>query len=209
MDDKLTAAIANLEEPNVLAMVKDRLDGGQDPASIFKACQEGMVQVGKRYESCEYYISDLMLAGAIFKQVAATLSPMLKPLDSLPRGKVVIGTVKGDIHDIGKDIVVTMLKSANYEVYDLGVDVSPQRFVDVLKETGAPVVGLSALLTTAFDSMKETVSALNAAGLRSLVKVMIGGGPVMEETVNYTGADARGRDAQAAVTLCNQWIKGV
>ena len=133
----------------------------------------------------------------------------MKPTESLPRGKVVIGTVEGDIHDIGKDIVVTMLKAANYDVHDLGVDVPPQRFVDALKETGAPVVGLSALLTTAFDSMKETVSALNAAGLRSRVKVMIGGGPVMEDTVNYTGADARGRDAQAAVTLCNQWIKGV
>ena len=207
MDDKLIAAIADLDEPNVLAMVMNRLEGGQDPASIFRACQEGMVQVGKRYENCQYYISDLMLAGAIFKQAATLLIPKLKPSESIPRGKVVIGTVEGDIHDIGKDIVVMMLKAANYDVHDLGVDVPPRRFVDVLKETGAPVVGLSALLTTAFDSMKQTVSALNAAGLRSRVRVMIGGGPVTEETVNYTGADARGRDAQAAVTLCNQWVK--
>ena len=207
MDDKLIAAIADLDEPNVLAMVMNRLEGGQDPASIFRACQEGMVQVGKRYENCQYYISDLMLAGAIFKQAATLLIPKLKPSESIPRGKVVIGTVEGDIHDIGKDIVVMMLKAANYDVHDLGVDVPPRRFVDVLKETGAPVVGLSALLTTAFDSMKQTVSALNAAGFRSRVRVMIGGGPVTEETVNYTGADARGRDAQAAVTLCNQWVK--
>jgi methanogenic corrinoid protein MtbC1 len=207
VDDKLTAAVSNLEETNALAIVKDRLDHGQDPASIFRACQEGMVEVGKRYENCEYYISDLLLAGAIFKEAAFMLTPRMKASESLSGGKVVIGTVKGDIHDIGKDIVVTMLKAANYEVYDLGVDVPSQRFIDVLKETKAPVVGLSALLTTAFDSMKETVSALNAAGLRSRVKVMIGGGPVTEETVSYTGADARGRDAQAAVTLCNRWIK--
>ena len=125
------------------------------------------------------------------------------------RGKVVIGTVKGDIHDIGKDIVVSLLKAANYDVRDLGVDVPPQKVVDTVKETGATVVGLSGLLTIAFDSMKETVAALATAGLRSKVKVMIGGGFVSETVQHYAGADAWGTDAQAAVSLCNQWIKEV
>jgi len=207
MDDKLTDALANLEENAVLALVKERLESNQDPLAILRACQEGMLQVGKRYEACEYFVSDLMLAGEIFKQVADVLSPKLKGVAARPRGKVVIGTVKGDIHDIGKNLVVTLLRAANYEVYDLGVDVPPRRFVEVLKETGAPVVGLSALLTVAFDGMKETLAALDGAGLRRQVKVMIGGGTITQETVAYIGADAMGRDAQAAVTLCNQWIK--
>jgi len=207
MEDQLTVALANLEESNVLAQVNERLKAGHDPLAILKACQEGMIRVGKRYETCEYFISDLMMAGEIFRQVADLLTPKIKRSDAPSRGKVVIGTAKGDIHDIGKNLVVALLKAANYEVYDLGVDVPPERFVEVLKESGAPVLGLSALLTIAFDTMKQTVAALDTAGIRKQVKVMIGGGPTTEETVAYTGADAMGRDAQSAVTLCNQWIR--
>ncbi len=120
-------------------------------------------------------------------------------------GKVVMGTVAGDIHDIGKDIVVFMLDVNGFEVYDLGVDVPVQKFVDKIKETGAPVVGLSGFLALAFDSMKETVEAIKAAGLRDKVKVMIGGGQMSEEIKKYTGADAYGRDAMVGVSLAKKW----
>lgn len=120
---------------------------------------------------------------------------------------MVVGTVQGDIHDIGKNIVVTLLRSARYDVHDLGVDVPPARFVETVRDTGATVVGLSGLLTTSFDPMKETVDALAAAGLRDQVKVMIGGGPVTDKVVAYTGADVMGADAMDAVHLCNQWME--
>jgi len=209
MIDQLATAMADLEEAMVLKLVQQRLDTGEDPMMILTSCREGMVLVGKRFEAGEYWVSDLMMAGEIFKQVSGLLSSRLKTDAIGILGKVVIGTVKGDIHDIGKDIVVSLLKAANYDVRDLGVDVPPQKVIDVVKETGATVVGLSGLLTVAFDSMKETVAALAAAGLRPKVKVMIGGGSVSEKVQHYTGADAWGTNAQSAVSLCNQWIKEV
>jgi methanogenic corrinoid protein MtbC1 len=208
MSDQLATALADLEEESVLRLVQEHLDAGDDPIAILKSCHEGMVRVGKRYEESEYYVSDLIMAGEIFKEAMAVLSPHLKAGSRGARGKVVAGTVKGDIHDIGKDIVVTLLKAANYDVLDLGVDVPPQKFVEALKASGATVVGLSGLLTISFETMKETVAALDAAGLRSKVKVMVGGGPVTESVRAYVGADAFGADAQAAVSLCNQWIGG-
>ncbi|MGD0915168.1 MAG: cobalamin-dependent protein [Thermodesulfobacteriota bacterium] len=209
MGDQLATAMADLEEATVLKLVQQRLDTGENPMAILTNCREGMASVGKRFEAGEYWVSDLIMAGEIFKQVSVLLSPRLKTDAIGIRGKVVIGTAKGDIHDIGKDIVVSLLKAANYDVRDLGVDVPPQKVVDVVKETGATVVGLSGLLTVAFDSMKETVAALAAAGLRPKVKVMVGGGSVTEKVQHYTGADAWGTDAQSAVLLCNQWIKEV
>jgi methanogenic corrinoid protein MtbC1 len=209
MSDQLATAMADLEESTVLKLVRQRLDAGDNPMAILASCREGMTQVGKRFETREYFISELIMAAEIFKQAMALLSSRLKTDVIGSRGKVVMGTVKGDIHDIGKDIVVSLLKAANYDVRDLGVDVPPQKVVDAVKETGATVVGLSGLLTIAFDSMKETVAALTAAGLRSKVKVMIGGGFVSETVQQYAGADAWGTDAQAAVSLCNQWIKEV
>jgi methanogenic corrinoid protein MtbC1 len=208
MSDQLAAAMADLEEATVLNLVKAKLDAGENPMTILASCREGMVLVGKRFEAGEYWVSDLMMSGEIFKQASVLLGSLLKTDTIGMRGKVVISTVKGDIHNIGKDIVVSLLKAASYDVRDLGVDVPPQRVVDAVKETGATVVGLSGLLTVAFDSMKETVAALAAAGLRPNVKVMIGGGSVSEKVQHYTGADAWGADAQSAVSLCNQWIKG-
>ncbi len=209
MSDQLATAMADLEESTALELVRQRLNAGDNPMTILASCREGMTQVGKRFETREYFISELIMAAEIFKQASALLSSRLRTDAIGSRGKVVIGTVKGDIHDIGKDIVVSLLKAANYDVRDLGVDVPPQKVVDAVKETGATVVGLSGLLTIAFDSMKETVAALAAAGLRSKVKVMIGGGFVSETVQHYAGADAWGTDAQAAVSLCNGWIKEV
>ncbi len=208
MSDPLTTALSDLEEETVLKLTQERLDAGDDPLAIMKSCHDGMVLVGKRYEGSEYYVSELIMAGEIFKEAMAVLGPHLKGDTGGTRGKVVAGTVKGDIHDIGKDIVVTLLQAANFDVLDLGVDVPPQKFVEAVKNSGATVVGLSGLLTISFETMKETVAALEAAGLRPRVKVMVGGGPVNEMVRNYVGADAYGADAQTAVTLCNQWIGG-
>ena len=204
MSEQLKQALSDLEEETALKLVQERLDAGDDPMSIIAACREGMADVGKRYEAQEYYVSDLIMAGEVFKQAMAKIGREFQTDSGPKRGSVVVGTVKGDIHDIGKDIVVSLLQAGDYNVIDLGVDTPPEKFVEAVKESGATVVGLSGLLTISFDSMKETVDALKSAGLP--VKVMIGGGPVTEQVRAHVGADAFGADAQGAVALCNQWI---
>ncbi len=206
MTHQLVTAISDLEEEQVLELVNADLAAGVDPLAILNHCREGMALVGKRYEAGEYYVSDLIMAGEIFKEATAQVTARFGAESGEKRGKVVLGTVKGDIHDIGKDLVVSLLKAANYEVIDLGVDVPADLFVATVKESGAQVVGLSGLLTISFDAMKDTVAALDAAGLRPAVRVMIGGGPTTEQVREYTGADAHGSDAQAAVALVNGWI---
>jgi len=203
MASELTMAMADLDEQRVQELVKAGLAAGVSPNALLDECREGMTLIGQRFETGEYFLSDLIMAGEIFKGAAADLAAQ-GGTSGPTRGKVVMGTVKGDIHDIGKDIVVTMLRGANYEVTDLGVDVEPTKFVAAVRETGATVVGMSGLLTISFDPMKETVAALKAAGLP--VKVMIGGGPVSEQVREYVGADALGVDAQAAVALAGQWL---
>jgi methanogenic corrinoid protein MtbC1 len=205
MSDALAAAISDLEETQAMKLVQERLDGGADPVTILASCRDGMALVGKRYEAGEYYVSELIMAGEMFKQANALLAPHFTAGNGSTKGKVVIGTVKGDIHDIGKDLVVGMLKAGGFDVIDLGVDVPCEKFVEAVKTSGAKVVGLSGLLTISFDSMKETIAALHAAGLSSKVKVMVGGGSLTEKVREYVGADALGNDAQAAVSLANQW----
>jgi len=207
MTQAFVTAISDLEEDQVLDLVHQRLAAGEEPLAILNDCREGMALVGKRYEAGEYYVSDLIMAGEIFKQATALVSTMFTEGAGEERGVVVVGTVKGDIHDIGKDLVVSLLKANGYQVIDLGVDVPAAAFVEAVQANNAPVVGLSGLLTISFDAMKDTVAALEAAGLRPGVKVMIGGGPVTEQVRQYAGADAVGADAQAAVTLVNGWIE--
>ena len=207
MQDELTQALADLEEQRVEALVEERLATGADPSSILVASQDGMRQVGERYEAGEYFVSDLMMSSAIFKKVVARLEPLLVGTTAVSRGSVVVGTVKGDVHDIGKDLVVSTLRASGYTVTDLGVNVPPERFVEALKETGAPVLALSGLLTISFDPMKETVEAVEAAGLRSQVKIMLGGGPVTELVRAYVRADALGADPPSAVRLADEWTK--
>ncbi|MCZ7568656.1 MAG: corrinoid protein [Ardenticatenaceae bacterium] len=210
MDNQLVTSVSDLEENRVRDLVQEELDKGENPLTILDACRRGMEAVGQRFQEGEYFLSDLIMAGEIFKQVSGLLTPALQArpaTNGTSKGRVVIGTVKGDIHDIGKDIIVTMLRGTNHEVFDLGVDVPPERFIETLRETGARVLGLSGLLTTSFDPMKETVTALEAAGLRPDVKVIIGGGPVTEKVREYTGADAWTLDAQGAISLCDQWLE--
>ena len=207
MAKDLVNTLADLKEQEAIKIVKDRLSAGEDPLKILEDAKKGMEIVGQRFASSEYFIPDLVYSGEILKAVTELVKPRLtKTAESKKLGKIVFGTVAGDIHDIGKDIVVFMLDVNGFEVHDLGVDVPVQKFVDKIKETGAPIVGLSGFLALAFDSMKETVEAIKAAGLRDKVKVMIGGGQMSDEIKNYTGADAYGKDAMAGVTLAKKWI---
>jgi methanogenic corrinoid protein MtbC1 len=207
MSEELTKAIADLKEDEALKMVRDMLDSGQDPQSVLDAGRMGMETVGKRFADGEYFLPELIYSGEIFKEITEIVKPKLTQDTQAERlGKCVIGTVAGDIHDIGKDIVVFMLDISGFEVYDLGVDVPVQQFVEKIQETNAPIVGLSGFLTLAFDSMKETVEAIKEAGLRDKVKIMIGGGQIDEDIRKYSGADAYGRDAMTAVAIAKEWI---
>jgi methanogenic corrinoid protein MtbC1 len=207
MAGNLVNTLADLKEDEALKIVKDRLNAGEEPLKILEDARKGMEIVGKRFADSEYFIPDLVYSGEILKAVTELVKPkMTQAAKSKKLGKVVFGTVAGDIHDIGKDIVVFMLDVNGFEVIDLGVDVPVQKFVDKIKESGAPVVGVSGFLTLAFDSMKQTIEAINAAGLRDKVKVMIGGGQMSEEIKKYTGADAYGKDAMAGVSLAKKWI---
>jgi 5-methyltetrahydrofolate--homocysteine methyltransferase len=206
MAKDLVKTLADLKEQEVIKIVEERLKAKEDPARILEDARKGMEMVGKRFASGEYFIPDLVYSGEILKSVTELVKPKLtKTTESKKLGKIVFGTVAGDIHDIGKDIVVFMLDVNGFEVHDLGVDVPAQKFVEKIKETGASIVGLSGFLTLAFDSMKQTVDAMNGAGLRDKVKVMIGGGQITEEVRKYTGADAYGKDAVEGVTLAKKW----
>ena len=207
MEDKLINLIADLKEKETLAMVKEKISEGVDPLSILDDTRKAMEIVGKRFESGDYFLPDLIMAGAIIGEISKIIKPHIqKERTEAKKGKVIIGTVAGDIHDIGKDIVVFMLDVNGYEVVDLGIDVPVTNFVSKIREVKPPVVGLSGFLTLAFDSMKRTVEAIENAGLRQGVKIMIGGGQIDEEVRKYVKADAYGKDAIAAVTLCRQWI---
>ena len=206
MAENLVNALADLKEQEAIEIVKKRLNANEDPLKILGDARKGMEIVGNRFASSEYFIPDLVYSGEILKMVTELVKPKLTTTaESKKLGKIVFGTVAGDIHDIGKDIVVFMLDVNGFEVYDLGIDVPVQKFVDKIKETGAPIVGLSGFLTLAFDSMKQTVDAIKTAGLRDKVKVMIGGGQITEDVKTYTGADAYGKDAMAGVTLAKKW----
>jgi 5-methyltetrahydrofolate--homocysteine methyltransferase len=206
MAKDLVKTLADLKEQEVIKIVEDRLKANEDPLKILEDARKGMEIVGKRFASSEYFVPDLVYSGEILRTVTDMVKPKLtKAAESKKLGKIVFGTVAGDIHDIGKDIVVFMLDVNGFEVYDLGIDVPVQKFVDKIKETGAPIVGLSGFLTLAFDSMKQTVDSIKAAGLRDKVKIMIGGGQMSDEIKNYTGADAYGKDAMAGVSLAKKW----
>jgi methanogenic corrinoid protein MtbC1 len=207
MAKDLVKTLADLKEQEVIKIVEDRLKANEDPLKILEDARKGMEIVGQRFASSEYFIPDLVYSGEILKSVTELVKPKLtKAAESKKLGKIVFGTVAGDIHDIGKNIVVFMLDVNGFEVHDLGIDVPAQKFVDKIKETGTPIVGLSGFLALAFDSMKQTVEAIKAAGLRDKVKIMIGGGQMSDEIKNYTGADAYGKDAMAGVTLAKKWV---
>ena len=204
VNERIAALIAEAEEEGTLEEVRKALEEGEDPLSMIEALRDGTSVVGDRYEAKEYFLPDLILSAEIFKEAIALIEPRLEGDSMSTKGTVVIGTARGDIHDIGKNIVATMLRCNGYAVYDLGVDVPPQAFVEKAGQTGAGLVAISGLLTLAFDAMKDTVDALAEAGLRGRLKIVIGGGPVNEKVLEYCGADAFGKDPTEAVRLADQ-----
>jgi len=208
VSEQLVNYIAEMQEEEALALAKKLLDGGTPPAQILDDCREAMTVVGKRFEEGQYFIPELILAGEMLKSISTEVKPRLVGSHDVKKGaRVIVGTVKGDIHDIGKDIVVFMLDVNGFEVLDLGIDVAVETFVAKITEFKPAVVGLSGFLTLAYDSMKETVAAIQAAGLRDSVKIMIGGGTMDDQVRQYAGADAYGVDAMAAVSLARQWTE--
>lgn len=207
---ELADALVSLNEGEVAKLVQRELDASVDAISILNELREGMDIVGERFKSGEYFLSELIVSSEIFKETMKVVEPHLQPSregDKL--AKMVLGTAKGDIHNIGKDIVATLLRIAGFEVYDLGIDVAPSVFVNILKETGAPILGMSCLLTPYFESMKETVKAVEAAGLRDNVKIIVGGGIIDERVRKHCGADAWTDDALEGVEICKKFAQEV
>jgi 5-methyltetrahydrofolate--homocysteine methyltransferase len=209
MSTELTDAILAMDEDGALKILKDRLDAGEAPEAVLDDARSAMTTLGDRFACEEVFIPELIMGGEIMKGIAAELKPRITAGETTEkRGTVVLGTVHGDIHDIGKDVVVMMLEVSGYDVHDLGIDVPVESFVAAIREHGAQVVGLSGLLTLAFDSMKDTIEGIDAAGLRDQVRIMIGGSPVDEQVCHYTGADGWGRDAAAALQMAADWTAG-
>jgi 5-methyltetrahydrofolate--homocysteine methyltransferase len=203
---ELIDAMVNMQEKEALAVATGLLEDGEDPLKILDYCKQAMEIVGKRFEEGTYFLPELMMAGEILAQISSLVKPRIKRVNEPARlGRVLIGTVEGDIHDIGKDIVTFMLDVNEFDVRDLGIDVPAQKFVEEIKEFQPKVVGLSGFLTLAFDSMKATVDVISSAGLRDEVKIMIGGGQIDDEIRKYTGADAYGLSAMDAVNLSKRW----
>ncbi|MCX6582097.1 MAG: cobalamin-dependent protein [Candidatus Aminicenantes bacterium] len=203
---QLSKMLADFEEEATLQLIKTELAEGADPLAILEALRDGMMIVSKRFEEGEYFLPELIMAGELFKEISSTLRPAPGNKQPVTKGPIVFGTVQGDIHDIGKEVTVAVLEGVGYEVHDLGVNVPPEQFIKKLQETGAGILGLSGLITSAFDGMKATVDAVVKAGLRDRVKIMIGGGITDEKVRDYTGADAFGNNPSDAIRICQKFI---
>lgn len=202
--------LADMNEDDALPLARRMLlEDGVDPMHALDLCRAAMDIVGKRFEEGEYFLPELVLAGEMLDTIGAIAKPLIKQAGggvAQTHGKVLIGTVHGDLHDIGKNIVTFMLDINGFEVKDIGVDVPVQKFIAEIEAFQPDVVGLSGFLTLAFDSMKETIAAFDGAGLRERFKIMIGGGQIDETVRSYTGADAFGVNAVEAVALCRDWM---
>jgi len=206
MFDDLFDAITGLSRDEALRITDELLQSDVDPKAILDVGQEAMQVIGDRFESGEYFLPELMVSGDILAGIADKVKPFLESGDDREKiGKIIFGTVAGDIHDIAKDIVVFMLEINGFEVFDLGVDVPAEKFVDAVQEHQARIVGLSGFLTLAIEPMRHTISAFKQAGLAD-VKIMIGGGPIDELVCKDTGADAWGPNAMDAVSIARQWV---
>jgi len=209
MSEELSTALVELKRDKAVEIVRSKIDGGEDPLQILEECRRGMTIVGDRFQKGEYFLAELMLSGEIFKGSMAILEPYLASAsESEPLGKVLLATLRGDIHDLGKNIVAIMLKAQGFEVHDLGVDVAPSLVVDKVRETAPDFVGFSALITTSFDSMKQAAEMLHEAGLREQFKLMIGGGVTTSVVRDHVGADFQTTDATEGVAYCIDVMRG-
>ena len=204
----LVQAMVEMKEKEALQMVEELLAQGEDPGKILDLSSEAMQVVGERYQEGTYFLPELIMSGEMLRKIGETLKPLLaaKQDQTKKLGKVVLGTVRGDIHDIGKDIVGFMLEVNGFEVYDLGIDQPEANFVTAVADHHPQVLALSGFLSVAFDSMKSTIEQVEAAGLRKNLKVIIGGGQMDDTVRKYTGADAYGDDAMAAVAFAKEAV---
>jgi len=202
MDDDLISAMANLEEEKALALVRNKIKAGETAFEIVEQCRQGVEIVGKRYSEGSYYLSDLIMSEAILKEVMELIEHHFLINGTETNGiQVIMGTIEGDIHDLGKNIVIYLLRSSGYRVHDLGVDVPPEKFVEAIKETGANIVGICVLLTFCIGYVKKLVDLLEEVGLRDKVKIVLGGYPVDEQVKEYTGVDYVSNDAVLALDI--------
>jgi methanogenic corrinoid protein MtbC1 len=209
--DKLVNSVVEIEEQKTYSLVEHLLKEGNDPEEIINKLREGVEIIGEKFSRKEYFLTELVMAGEIFQQSAKIIEPFLKnnTKNDESLGILVVGTVQGDVHDIGKNIFVTLLKTAGFDVHDLGVDVPSNKFVEKVKETNAIIVCYSGLLTIALEKMKETTEALREAGLRDNVKIIIGGLPTDEMWMKEAGADAFAHDAFEGVKIIKRWIEEI
>jgi len=203
----LTDAIVKLDVKNIGNLVHEAIAAGTRPLEILKALNMGMEEVGQRFQKNEYYLADLIMAGETMNEALKVLAPYLKVEKGKIKGKVVLGTIEGDLHDIGKNIVKTMLSSAGFEIYDLGIDVPPKKFAEKAKEVGASVIGVSALLSTSVPTTAKVVEELTKSGIRTKVKVIIGGGAVRKWNIEKFGVDDAVNDVVEGVKIIRSWME--
>jgi len=202
MAQQLADAFVALDRDLCLTLVRERIDAGIPVTEIIGESRIGMGRIGDKYASGEFFLSELVMAGHIFGECTKLLEPLIDGQAQSKLGTIVVGTVAGDIHDLGKNIFCSLLRAEGFDVVDLGVDVAPERFVEAVREHQAPIVGLSCLLTTAFGAMRQTVEAFEEAGMRSGVTVLIGGSIVSERVRDEVGADGFATDAVVGVREC-------
>ncbi len=209
MTEDLCTAIVELEAAAVPAIVKRRLEASEDPLEILEDCRRGMISVGERFREGEYFLSELIISAELFKEAVALLEPELaKAGEAEVKGRIVLATMRGDIHDLGKNILTTLLRVHAFEVHDLGVDVDPAELVEKVREVEPDFVGFSSLVTSSFASTKEAIELLQQAGLRDGLKIMVGGGVTTSELKDHLGADFQTLDAAAGVSFCLEQIGG-
>ncbi len=204
---RLYEAILNGEEKQAVQLAREALDESVDPVTLITQWMiPAMDEVGRRFEAQDYFIPEMLLAGRAMKAALELMRPLLAAGGAQPTGRIVLGTVKGDLHDIGKNLVGSMLEGAGFEVYDIGIDVPPEKFLEAIKSKHPDILALSALLTMTMPEMKKTIDALKHAGIRDQVKVIVGGAPVTRDYANEIGADAYGENASSAVTVARSLL---
>ncbi|MFX1444504.1 MAG: B12-binding domain-containing protein [Promethearchaeota archaeon] len=209
MTSNLTRNLIELEHDKVLSEVKERLNQSEDPMKIFEESKQGMEMIGERYQKKEYFLAELMLSGELFKEIMELIEPYLGEIKTggNNKGKIILATIQGDIHDLGKNILASLLKLEGFEVFDLGVDVNPEIVIEKVKEIQPDFLGFSSLLTITFDPMKEVIDKLKEAGFCDKLKILVGGGITTPLVKDYIGADFQAIDAMEGVQYCLETIK--
>lgn len=208
--EEITSAVGELDEDKLFLLIDEYLAVEPSEAKaqeVIASCQEGTKIVGERYHMGEYFVGDLIFAGELLTEVIDLLKPLILHESNVHIGKILLGTVQGDLHDIGKNIFKGMCEAAGFKVYDIGIDQKVSTFVQKVREIKPDIVGMSGVLTLAIDAMKETVDALIEAGLRKDIKIIVGGNPLSLESATYIGADAYSVNANEGVQICKDWVE--